>query len=224
MNARPRRARVREWLEVDGLEVELRRKAMTSLRLHVDPYGRVWLSLPHRSPRSQAVAMVRRHRAWVDGRVAAAQAAPEPPRLWGDLLPDAVGGPALERLYRRELERATSELLARWAPRVGRGPSRLTLRWMTTRWGSCSSRNGRISLNLALAALPAAFLEQVLVHELVHLLEPNHGPRFQARMEALLPDWRSRRAALRRLKPVRRPLASAAPAPALPVQGTIFDQ
>ncbi|MDR3359687.1 MAG: M48 family metallopeptidase [Bifidobacteriaceae bacterium] len=210
---RPPRVPARESIEVDGLEVELRRKAMRTMRLHVAPDGLIWLGLPYKTPRADAVEMIRRHRRWIDRRLAAAAPAPQPPRLWGEPLDDAVGGLALEELYRRELARVAPKLISHWAPLVGRSPAKVSFRWMTSRWGSCNNRSRRITLNLALAALPPPVMELVVVHELVHLLEANHSPRFWAHMRSLLPDLEDRRAALRSFTPVRRPAAAGGPAP-----------
>jgi hypothetical protein len=73
------------------------------------------------------------------------------------------------------------------------------IRRMKTRWGSCNIRAGRIWLNLDLARHPQARLEYVVVHEMVHLLEPRHGARFRALMDRYLSDWRVHDAGLRRL-------------------------
>jgi predicted metal-dependent hydrolase len=178
------------------------------LRLHVEADGLVWLSLPTKTPRADAVKLVRRHRRWLGRRLAQVTAPSAPPRLWGQPLRDDVRGPALEALYRRELTQAVSELLARWAPLAGQAPSRVTLRWMKTRWGSCSRRGRRVSLNVALAALPPALVELVVVHELTHLTVPDHSPRFWAKLSSLLPDLEARRAALRGLTPIPRPAAA----------------
>lgn len=104
---------------------------------------------------------------------------------------------SLEGLYRREMEAELPALIAEWEPRVGRSASSFRLRRMTTRWGSCNTRTGAITLNLALAEHPRTALEYVLVHELVHLHERGHGPRFVAWMDLLLADWKVRRRALR---------------------------
>ena len=61
----------------------------------------------------------------------------------------------------------------------------------------CNTRSGAITLNVALAEWPVESLEYVLVHELVHLWEASHGPRFTARMDEYLLGWRQRRAALK---------------------------
>lgn len=103
----------------------------------------------------------------------------------------------VEALYRRELQARLPELRDVWEERVGRRAAGLRFRRMTSRWGSCNTRTAMITLNTALAKRDPAALEYVLVHELVHLHERGHGPRFTAWMDALLPDWRARRAAMR---------------------------
>lgn len=55
-------------------------------------------------------------------------------------------------------------LLAKWSPIIGRKPTHVTLRIMTSRWGSCTPKTGRIRLNLQLGLMDPRFLEYVLVH------------------------------------------------------------
>lgn len=113
-------------------------------------------------------------------------------------VPDGVDrADALDTLYRRELERTLPALVEKWVAITGRGPSRFKLRRMKTRWGSCTKQTGAMRLNLALAEHEPAALEYVLVHELAHLHEANHGPAFYALMDRWLPDWKVRRSALR---------------------------
>lgn len=102
----------------------------------------------------------------------------------------------LERWYRRELEAVIPDLIARWEPIIGCGPSKVVFRWMKTKWGTCQPRTGVIRLNTALAQYDPACLEYVVVHELVHLLEPSHNARFYALMTSFLPDWKARKARL----------------------------
>lgn len=103
----------------------------------------------------------------------------------------------IDALYRRELMARIPALREVWEERVGRRAAGLRLRRMTSRWGSCNTRTAMITLNTALAKRDPAALEYVLVHELVHLHERGHGPRFVAWMDALIPDWRARRLAMR---------------------------
>lgn len=110
---------------------------------------------------------------------------------------EAAQGRGLENLYRRELRAAVVPLFAHYEPLVGREHESLRLRRMTSLWGSCNNRTGAITLNTALAERPPQALEYVVLHELAHLIERGHGPPFQAIMDALMPDWRARRKALR---------------------------
>lgn len=96
----------------------------------------------------------------------------------------------------RLLERA-GPLVEAWSRRLGVKPGPVRARRMKTRWGSCSVRTGAIRLALELASKPPACLEYVVVHELAHLVEPGHGPRFHAIVERFLPDWKERKAMLR---------------------------
>ena len=70
------------------------------------------------------------------------------------------------------------------------------VRRMKTKWGSCNRESGRIWINLELAKKHPRSLEYVVVHEMIHLLERNHGERFTSLMDRFMPDWRSRRDAL----------------------------
>ncbi|MBB1484811.1 M48 family metallopeptidase [Tessaracoccus sp. MC1865] len=103
----------------------------------------------------------------------------------------------LENLYRRELRAALPGLFALWEPQVGRRHATVKLRRMTSRWGTCNVRTAAITFNTALAEHPPTALEYVVVHELMHLIERGHGPRFVAGMDRLLPEWRQRRKALK---------------------------
>jgi predicted metal-dependent hydrolase len=70
------------------------------------------------------------------------------------------------------------------------------------KWGSCNTRSGNIRLNSELAKKPRECLEYVLVHELVHFLEPTHNQRFVSLMDQFMPKWRFHRDELNRF-PVR---------------------
>lgn len=65
-----------------------------------------------------------------------------------------------------------------------------------TRWGSCST-GGRVLLNWRLIQMPLALVDYVVAHELAHLVEMNHSPRFWSTVARMVPDYRARRAAIR---------------------------
>ncbi|TPF79783.1 MULTISPECIES: M48 family metallopeptidase [unclassified Bifidobacterium] len=106
-----------------------------------------------------------------------------------------------EELRRRaaaNIDAQLPALLAKWGPVIGRRPTHITLRLMTSRWGSCTPATGRIRLNLQLGLMEPRFLEYVLVHEMTHLWERGHGAGFQRRMTAYLPGWKALRRDLNR--------------------------
>ncbi|WP_066710573.1 M48 family metallopeptidase [Curvibacter delicatus] len=104
--------------------------------------------------------------------------------------------------YRRQLREEAQVLIEKWAPRIGVELPWLTVRQMKTKWGSCTPATRHILINLELAKKPQECLEYIVVHELVHLLEPSHSNRFIALMTQFMPKWRFYREELNRL-PVR---------------------
>lgn len=106
---------------------------------------------------------------------------------------------ALRAWYRQEAQRIFAERLAvccaRFPEPVAVPP--LKLRQMRRRWGSCS-RFGVITLNVDLVRLPSELIDYVVMHELCHLFEFNHSPRFYRLQGRAVPDWRAREAWLKR--------------------------
>ncbi|MDE0396624.1 MAG: M48 family metallopeptidase [Candidatus Poribacteria bacterium] len=90
------------------------------------------------------------------------------------------------------------EAVQQWADRIGVKVREIHLRQMQRKWASIST-NGRLTLNTDLLNLPETLMEYVIVHELVHLLVPNHGKLFKGYMSAYLPDWEERQNRLRLL-------------------------
>ena len=108
----------------------------------------------------------------------------------------------LERWYREQVRLEVSGMIERWEKRLGVKVVRFLAQRMKTRWGSCNPASGSIRLNTDLAKKPVECLEYIVVHEMLHLLEPTHNKRFLALMDRHMPQWQERRALLNRL-PVR---------------------
>jgi hypothetical protein len=109
----------------------------------------------------------------------------------------------VEEWYREQLKEAVPPLLARWQPLLGVRVHRLFVQRMKTKWGGCNHKARTIRLNTELAKKPPECLEYIVLHELVHLLEPTHNARFVALMDEFMPKWQFHRQVLNRL-PVRR--------------------
>ncbi len=109
--------------------------------------------------------------------------------------PDEVRERVID-LYRRTAIEAIGPLVDHRAARMGVTPPPFRVKLLKRRWGSCS-RAGRLNFNLRLAMAPPAELEYVVVHELCHLVRPDHSPAFWRTVEEYMPDYDARRAALR---------------------------
>ncbi|MGH3743825.1 MAG: M48 metallopeptidase family protein [Mycobacteriales bacterium] len=140
------------------MPVEVRRSARR--RRTVSAYradGRIVVLVPARLTAAEEAA-------WVERMVA---------RLARRALPD--GDEALQR--------RAAQLSARWLD--GRAAA-TSVRWSTRqqrRWGSCTTTTGAIRISCRLADMPAYVVDYVLVHELAHLLVPDHSPAFWARVD-----------------------------------------
>jgi len=197
------------------------------LALRVDAAARgIELVLPRRVPNDVAIGFVARRRGWIAARVAAmppptrladgatvpvfgvphrirrvaeAQAAPVTIdggeiRVRGDPahLPRRVVD-HLKALARRDFAARARALAAR----LGRSVTRVGVRDPKSRWGSCSSK-GALSFSWRLVLAPEPVIDYVVAHEVAHLVEMNHGPRFWRVVAGLCPDSAGPRAWLKR--------------------------
>ena len=198
------------------------------LALRIDAAGEaVELVLPRRGSHSEALRFLEANRPWVEKRLAAlpprtifADGAiipifDHPHRIrhvgktrgrgpaWieaGEI--HVAGDPAflarrvrdfLRDLAKRELSRRSQALAAS----IGQKVKRVGVRDTTTRWGSCA-RTGNLSFSWRLIFAPEAVLDYVVAHEVAHLVEMNHGPRFWRLVAKLHPEPKPQRLWLNR--------------------------
>jgi predicted metal-dependent hydrolase len=95
-----------------------------------------------------------------------------------------------------EAKRLFGERLAIYAERLGVNYRAYALSSAATRWGSCSS-DGKIRLNWRLIHFPLSIIDYVVAHELAHLREMNHSPRFWQTVESIFPEFREARQTLK---------------------------
>jgi|SRR6185312_8029854 len=198
------------------------------LALRIDAQAEaVELVLPRRISARRATAFIEENRAWLDKRITAlpprtvladgatipildephlirrVDVARERQYVWiatGEIFvaaaPDQIARRVVDFLKERardEFQRRASDL----AVQIGRKIGRITVRDTTTRWGSCAA-SGNLAFSWRLIMAPDAVLEYVVAHEVAHLAEMNHGPRFWNLVEKLAPgvdrqrDWLNR--------------------------------
>ena len=94
----------------------------------------------------------------------------------------------LNEFYRSQMKMAIPPVLEKCTKIVGRKPTDVKVRKMKN-WGNCK-QDGRITLNLNLAKKDPKCLEYVMIHELCHLIEFNHGKKFKKLMDKFCPNWK----------------------------------
>jgi hypothetical protein len=103
------------------------------------------------------------------------------------------------------LHQVVPSLIRKWEPKLKVNVAAYFLQRMKTKWGSCNHNSGHIRVNTQLVMKPKDLLEYVVVHEMVHLIEPTHNDHFLTILGEHYPTWREARAELNEL-----PLAAEA--------------
>jgi predicted metal-dependent hydrolase len=104
--------------------------------------------------------------------------------------------PALEKWYRAQARDRIEPMVDGFCARMGVSHNRVTLKSHRSLWGSCS-RKRNLNFNWRLVMTPLPVIEYVVIHELAHLKEMNHSPRFWRLVERHCPKWRDHRKWLR---------------------------
>lgn len=97
------------------------------------------------------------------------------------------------------LHEAVPSLISKWEAKLGVAASGYFLQRMKTKWGGCNQRARKIRLNTELVKKPKDLLEYVIVHEMLHIIEPTHSERFVSLLNKHYPSWREARAELNEL-------------------------
>lgn len=205
---------------------EIIRSNRRSLALVVDADGRLIARAPRHMPKSQIDAFVLEKQRWIQKKQSEARryGASHPafeikPGAALDILgkryviefynnkrvglngetlflPATDAQRALEAWLRQLARDVFERRLARWGAEMGLQYVKLRLSGAATRWGSCSAKD-TISLNWRLVLCAPALVDYVVIHELAHIPNKNHGRAFWALVARYCPDFESRRRALR---------------------------
>jgi len=163
---------------------ELIRSRRRTLALEITAEGRLLVRAPTRLSKARIDAFVESHAAWIETHLAAQRekAAHRPPA------PTPAEIEALKARAREELP----PRVAYWSEKMGVRPSGFRVTAARKRYGSCSGKNS-LCFSCFLMRCPPEAVELVVVHELCHIREKNHGPGFYELLERYLPDWRERK-------------------------------
>ena len=162
-------------------EVIRSRRRTLSLELCED--GRLLLRAPLRCPERELRAFVEQHRGWIERKCAEQEARRREREAVPPLREDELA--ALQKRGRQVF----AERAAHFAPLVGVRYGRISVRRQRSKWGSCSGK-GNLNFNWKLIMAPPPVLDYVVIHELCHLWEFNHSPRFWSLVEQQMPEYR----------------------------------
>ena len=187
---------------LEGIVITVTKKRIKNMYLRIKPpNAQIVISAPSRMSQAAIARFVTERKSWIEQAQRAMLQARDQQIHEGNNPNDPHSFTWNDVTRKRAVQTINAQLpvlLAKWSPIIGREPTHVTLRVMTSRWGSCTPKTGRIRLNLQLGLMDPRFLEYVLVHEMTHLWENGHGEGFQRRMSAYLPQWRRLRRELNR--------------------------
>ena len=168
-----------------GLEYRLIRSQRRTLGMEIGKSGLI-VRAPLKASDADIRAFIEKHLAWIEKHMREYRRREQE---------RAAQGESTEKLSEsdiRELAARARELIPErvrcFAPLIGVKFGRITIRNQRSKWGSCSS-NGNLNFNCLLMLTPPEVIDSVVVHELCHLKEMNHSPRFYAEVKRVFPDY-----------------------------------
>lgn len=208
------------------IDYRLIRSDRRTLSISIDREGALVVRAPKRMSKSEIEAFIRQKERWIAEKQAAAKRRialrPELAEgakipFWGCTLTIAFEdmkkavhkdgvlclptiGEAAQHARKWRIEQARTLITARveyWAAQTGLQPSKMAFGNAQTRWGSMNAQTRSLRLNAALVHCPQDIVDYVVVHELVHIIHPNHSAAFHAAVRRFLPDADARRTALK---------------------------
>lgn len=176
------------WYTRPMEQYQLIRSRRKTLALEITEDCRVVVRAPRTLSRAQIDACVESHAAWIEShlKIQRERAHTRPPAPTEDEIA-ALKAQAWSILPPK---------IAFWSEKMGVTPTGLRITTARHRYGSCSGKNS-LCFSCFLMNCPDAAIELVVVHELCHILEKNHGPGFYALLGRYLPDYKERRSLLR---------------------------
>jgi len=166
------------------MDYTLVRTSRKTIAIYIRPGGLVEVRAPQRCAKRDIDRFLASKKAWIEEKRGLVQARPR-------VEPDA----ALEADLRARAKEILPQKVAHFARLMGVAPARVKITGARARWGSCSSK-GSLSFSWRVMLADDEAIDYVVVHELAHLREMNHSPRFWAVVEAAMPDYRERKKAL----------------------------
>lgn len=177
--------------KVSQMNVRITYRRTSRISMRIGKNGDLLVSAPYLTPSSVIRRFIDGHSEWIRGAAARRAQLTEQEDLMFSSLPLGTAKEKAEAAAK--LNGIIAPMIAKHAPEMGVTPGKTRYRASRTRWGSCNVATGDISFSLYLLLLPHQCIEHTVVHELAHLIVPNHGPAFRAVMDRFFPEWKAAR-------------------------------
>ena len=176
-----------------AIQVTYRRTRRLTMRIVKS--GDVHISAPIGMPRSRIEEFIEKNRDWIVKARENTLNRQQSRQAFYDQLPLITA--AQKREAKNRLEPLVIPMVEHYSRVIGVTQPEIRYRAMTSRWGTCKTREGIVCFSLYLLLVPEWCIEHVVVHELCHLLEPSHNAHFHALMDRYFPRWREARREMR---------------------------
>ena len=171
----------------------LKRSKRKTIGLEITDEGLV-VRAPMRASQREIDRVIRQHRTWIDRNMA------KRTQVKAEAQQKGLLSQADIRALADRARAYIPQRVAYYAPLLGVQPGRITIRTQKTRWGSCSAK-GNLNFNCLLMLTPPEVIDSVVVHELCHLLEMNHSPKFYQHVLRVFPGYHKQHTWLRKNGP-----------------------
>ena len=180
----------------NGYDILLIRSSRKTMALEINRNLEVLLRVPWMMPEDKALAFLQSRSDWLAEKLLVQKERREEEERLRAAAPEPLTNAEIQNLAQQALQVLPGRT-AFYAGQLGVTYGRITIRNQKTRWGSCSAK-GNLNYNCLLMLTPPEIQDYVVVHELCHRLEMNHSARFWNHVAGILPDYRERRAWLKK--------------------------
>ncbi|AGZ81421.1 M48 family metallopeptidase [Campylobacter fetus] len=196
-------------LKFGKFDVTINYKPVRYLRLKVTPNGDISISAPFFTSKTNILNLLSKNENWLENTLAKIKPKDDKIKFLGNayelkfdenikevlVLETQILAPCKEqfdKFLRLKAKEIFQKYIEFYQPKIPKKVTHVSIKKMTSRWGSCNSKKGYINLNLNLITKDERFIEYVVLHEMTHLLYPHHQKSFYDFIQGLMPDYKIR--------------------------------
>lgn len=196
-------------LKFGKFNVTISYKPVKYLRLKVTPNGDISISAPFFTSKINILNLLNKNESWLENTLAKIKSKDDKVKFLGNayelkfdenikevLVLDTQIIASSKAQFDKFLHLKAKEIFQKYIefyqPKISKQVTHVSIKKMTSRWGSCNSKKGYMNLNLNLIAKDERFIEYVVLHEMTHLIYPHHQKSFYDFIQGLMPDYKIR--------------------------------